>query len=220
MTKKKSPIINIKNKNLVIIPIIVFILASIGFLVNSKYRKTNFSNPSLIETPSSLNSTLPTPVFENKKTNPPSQTPKNIKKISYFVPTGWITDALDTFQISYDPSKLHKCYNGEHGIVLCSAYNTYFSIDILPYDGGSRHLFIYNNGLGTPKKSELFSDYYEKEYNMDGKSCLILNGISVSQFPVIWGVCAIDSSRALLFYSYDRDEDSYLSILKTFNLLK
>jgi|GEM_PF-2730757 len=146
----------------------------------------------------------------------------NAKKISYTVPSGWATatDTSNSYQLSYDAPKLKTCYPDQKGISLCAQYGSYFSASILPYDGSSRHQFIYKNGLGTPRKDELWSNYREQEYNFDGKSCLFLNGITISQYPVVWGMCAIDNTRAVLFTSYDRTESAYEAILKTFKVIK
>jgi len=158
----------------------------------------------------------------SEQTNTAPTAVSNAKKISYSVPTGWITttDSSNFFQLSYDTTKLKTCYPDQKGIFLCAQYGSYISSSILPYDGGSKHQFIYSNGLGTPRKDELWSDYREQEYNFDGKSCLFLNGITISQYPTVWGMCALDNTRAVLFTSYDRTESVYEAILKTFKAIK
>lgn len=159
--------------------------------------------------------------FKQTNTSIPTIT-ANVKKIGYSVPNGWVTstDTTNSFQLSHDATKLKTCYPDQKGISLCAQYGSYISSSILPYDGGSRHQFIYNNGLDTPRKDELWSDYREQEYDLDGKSCLFLNGITISQYPAVWGMCAIDNSRAVLFTSYDRAESAYEAILKTFKVIK
>lgn len=144
------------------------------------------------------------------------------KKLNYSVPTEWttVTDSSNSFQLSYDATKLQTCHPDQKGISLCAQYGSYASISLLPYDGGSKHQFIYTNGLGTPKKDELWPDYHEQEYNLDGKTCLFLNGITISQFPAVWGMCAIDNSHALLFTSYDREASAYEAILRTLKVIK
>lgn len=168
-----------------------------------------------------LNQILSTFKF-SEQTNTAPTAVSNAKKISYSVPAGWITttDSSNAFQLSYDAAKLKTCYPDQKGISLCAQYGSYISSSILPYDGGLRHQFIYNNGLGTPRKDELWSDYREQEYNFDGKSCLFLNGITISQYPAVWGMCAIDNTRAVLFTSYDRAESAYEAILKTFKVIR
>lgn len=167
-----------------------------------------------------INQILSTFQFLEKST--PSPTETNIKRLSYSVPTGWVTttDTTNTFQFSYDATKLKPCYLDQKGISLCEQYGNFMSSSILPYDNGSRHQFIYNNGLGTPRKDELFSDYREQEYILDGKTCLFLNGIAISQFHTVWGMCVIDDTRALLYTSGDSTEEAYEGVLKTFNLIK
>lgn len=167
-----------------------------------------------------INQILSTFKFLEKNTLSPTDT--KIKKLSYSVPTGWATstDTTNTFQFSYDATKLKPCYLDQKGISLCEQYGNFMSSSILPYDNGSRHQFIYNNGLGTPRKDELFSDYREQEYDLDGKTCLFLNGIAISQYHTVWGMCVIDETRAMLFTSGDRAEEAYEEILKTFKLIK
>jgi len=189
---------------------ILFTNGKLGFLIHTQdNNKTE------------LNQILSTFKFLGQTNTPIPTTVTNAKKINYSVPTSWTTttDSSNTFQLSYDAVKLKTCYPDQKGISLCAQYGSYFSATILPYDGGSRHQFIYKNGLGTPKKDELLSDYYEQEYNFDGKSCLFLNGINISQYPTVWGMCVVDNTRAVLFTSHDPVESAYEAILKTFKII-
>lgn len=155
----------------------------------------------------------------------PTKAINNVKKLTYSSQNGWVTstDSSNTFQLSYDPTKLRTCYPEQGGIFLCAEFGSYLHARVLPYDGGSRHQFIYSNINimgGAPKRGDLMPDYHEQEYSLDGKSCLFLNGISFSQYPSVWGMCVIDSKLALLITPYDRSESAYEAILKSFVLLR
>ena len=93
------------------------------------------------------------------------------------------------------------------------------SVHLKNYDGGSRHQFIYKftSNNQPPQKQDLGSDYNEKEYLYNNKSCLFLRGIYTSQFPNIWGMCDAGNGKAFLITSYVPD---YETTLQTIRLLK
>jgi hypothetical protein len=177
----------------------------------------------------SLDQILSTFKFTQAITPTPTQGSIPSKTLYYSVPTGWKTvqDSTDTFAISFDPVTSKVDANNTNGLLLLRqrpnpslGYYGCESVNLYPYDGGSRHLFI-NKYLGeTPTKSELFSDYKETEYLYNGKSCLVLNGISISQFNGVWGMCDTGSGKAFLFTSCDRDSANYEKVLQTIQLVK
>ena len=75
--------------------------------------------------------------------------------------------------------------------------NNYFYFS--SYQGGSRHNELYKIlGENPTSTGSTMPGYSEREYSYNGWSCLFLNGISISQYPVTWGYCPISSTQALV----------------------
>lgn len=149
-----------------------------------------------------------------------------LKTLKYNLPQGWSAVKYydNTFEIGYDPSfyetKVSDARNDKNSLWIVkknsmTPYSNSFIFSLLPYDGGSRHKFIYNQIGETPTGGDLYRDYKELEYNISGKSCLILDGISISQYPVVWAMCAV-GDKAILMTTFDRN--NYLSILQTLKI--
>ena len=132
-------------------------------------------------------------------------------------------DSSGTFEIGYDPTKSDKQLTENLRVEILTkwennparnvGYN--FTIIIRPYDGGSRHSFIFPE----PRQGWKKSDYHEKEYIYNGQSCLVLYGTYVSQSNDTWGMCAISSKQAFSFSS-NADEKTVEQIIGTIKLLK
>lgn len=159
----------------------------------------------------------------------PTQQPKPVRTLYYSVPNGWKTvqDATGSFSISYDPTKSKLDTNNSSGIVLLRqrpdpslGFMSCETLNLYPYDGGSRHQFIYKYLGEIPTKTSLFANYKEIEYVYNGKSCLLLNGISISQYNTVWGMCDTGNGKAFLFTSCDRDPVNDEKILQTVQVLK
>ncbi|MDO8610174.1 MAG: hypothetical protein Q7R95_06490, partial [bacterium] len=148
---------------------------------------------------------------------------KAVKSIKYNLPENWLSvrDNSQLFEVGYNPliqdikmttlgiEFKDKISNPSQVISNLASYQ------IVDYNNGSRHTFLYSYFGGKLTNQDKFPDYKEIEYQIDGKTCLFLDGISYSQFPTVWGVCPISSSKALLITTWDRENYSKnLSILK------
>jgi len=145
-------------------------------------------------------------------------------KLTYSLPTGWTTlqDKTGTLEIAYDSKKATLFGNDSLGNLSInlgqkSGYGQYFSAFIKPYDGGSRHKFILGNEV--LKDQDKMPDYHEKTYSYNGWNCLVLYGISLSQWPSTEGMCAISSTQAIGFNTW-QDDTGTEQIIKTIRLLK
>ena len=156
----------------------------------------------------------------------PESTKTPSETLKYNLPQGWSTVRYynNAFELGYDPStyetKVDDIRNDKNSLWVVkkdstTPYSNSFIFSLLSYDGGSRHKFIYNQIGETPTKDDLFKDYKELEYNISGKSCLVLDGITISQYPVVWAMCAV-GDKAVLMTTFDRN--NYLSILQTLKI--
>lgn len=151
----------------------------------------------------------------------PSPNTSNIKKLNYYLLEGWktSTDSTDTFEMGYDPQKF-RATPGNLAIMLGNISNPgSITMRILPYDGGSRHQFIYNE-LGfasAPPASEKAEYYHEVEYSYNGWRCLVIYGLYFSAKGATWGMCPISSSQAI-FIEGPESESETESIIKTIKL--
>jgi hypothetical protein len=179
--------------------------------------------------PTLFDQILSTFKFIENITPSPTQQSVPSKTLNYSVPSGWKTvqDSTGSFTVSYNPTTSKVDTNNTGGIFFlrqrpdpslgnfgCETVNLY------TYDGGSRHQFIYKYLGETPTKESLFIDYKETEYLYNGKSCLVLNGISISQFNSVWGMCDTGNGKAFLFTSCDRDNTNYEKVMQTIQVLK
>ena len=158
---------------------------------------------------------------ENNQVVAPTQKTA-VETLTYSLPAGWktIQDPTATFEIGYDPINTKdsddKTFSGTMLLKMTTpviGYSSFFSVSLKSYNGGSRHQFIYDSMGETPTKGDLYPDYEEKECLLDGKNCLILNGISISQDPLVWGMCDAGNGQAFLITSYWRQD--YQTTLRT-----
>jgi hypothetical protein len=144
--------------------------------------------------------------------------------LTYYLPSGWKTvqSSNRLFEVGYDPITTRTDVNSyvQDGISLFKQNFTnaaYFTVRLIPYSGGSRHQFLYNQLGEKPVKEDLMENYHETEYLYNGKSCLFLIGISISQFPTTWGMCDAGSGKAFLITSFDNE--NYEQPLQTVKFL-
>lgn len=149
--------------------------------------------------------------FTNEIPSAPTST-INTKKLTYFLPSGWKTvqSSNRSFEVGYDPDTTRADVNSyvQDGISLFKENFTnaaYFTVRLMSYSGGSRHQFLYNYLGEKPAKEDLMPNYHEAEYLYDGKSCLFLVGISISQFPTTFGMCGAGGGKAFLITSFDNE---------------
>lgn len=126
----------------------------------------------------------------------------NVKTISYSLPQGWSKVKLlnSIFNIGYDPSVSKIEHNTNDGLYIWSGINQSIydlSVAQKPYDGGSRHTFIYKT-IGGDVESDKLDSYHEREYKIGGKNCLFLVGIQPSQSWVTWGMCPTTNGNAVV----------------------
>lgn len=167
---------------------------------------------------------------QSKQVTLPSSTPditssttsKPVNKITYKLPSGWqtIKDTTGILEVGYDSARygatakekqvdLSGKWVGTQGSDLRRlGWNKNFYVT--SYDGGPRHTELYKI-LGVTANSSDWKapNYYsEREYSYNGWSCLIINGVNISQFPVAWGYCPISSNEALVltFDGYEWSE--------------
>ncbi|MFZ2153544.1 MAG: hypothetical protein WAV41_05865 [Microgenomates group bacterium] len=189
------------------------------------------TNGFMVEIPNSnnfllLNSGQNTPIVDQILSTFKFTETKAIKSIKYDLPANWLSvrDNSQLFEVGYNPAtqdiKMDKqsisiIYKNLNNNPYYSNYASSQLFQILPYNNGSRHAFIEKQLGETINSGNKFPDYFESDINIDGKSCLVLHGISISQFYPIWGMCAINSQQALLFNSFNyADLSPHLSSLK------
>ena len=164
--------------------------------------------------------------FIEKPTSTPTKTTQNSRILTYHIPTGWtiVSDPTNRFTAAYDPKNSQLLETGSEGLNLTKkqlnndeiGYKSYMSLKLFPYDGGSRHQFIYKylSINLAPQKQDLGSDYSEIEYLYNNKSCLFLRGIYTSQMPNVWGMCDVGGGNAFLITSYDLDYETTIQTMK------
>lgn len=158
-----------------------------------------------------------------------------VPKLNYALPAGWQTATSNDGRIEagYDPSKNQiLSENNITGISLSGIWSTVsgkpsnlgyrFSASISPYDGGSRHTFLYKK-LNFKPYGTSYDDYpknnFEREFSYNGWNCLVLFGIDVSQWTPVWGMCPISKTEALNF-TMDGDEELVKQQIQTLKILK
>jgi len=154
-------------------------------------------------------------------------TPKPVKVLSYNVPAGWQTvrDVTGAFEVGFNPADTKSETLSERSIYLYKlrpdpkyGYASFMSVRLLPYNGGSRHQFIYSQIGEKPRPDDLTPQYKEVEYVYNNHSCLFLVGISISQFPTVWGMCDAGNHQAFLITSYD--PENFETTVSTIKVLK
>lgn len=161
--------------------------------------------------------------FTENKTITPTSNQSLTKSIKYNLPQNWLSvrDNSQLFEVGYNPTTQEPKMSTDDIIIFnkITDTNQYLSLlsryEIVDYDGGSRHTFLYSYFNGKLTSQDKFPNYKEVEYRIDGKNCLFLDGISYSQSPSVWGICPMSSSKALLITTWDRENYSKnLSTLK------
>ncbi len=173
--------------------------------------------------------TVPIPTKANI-TNTISPAPTPFSQIKYSLPNGWDIYVHPTglFSIGYNPtSQSPRLYDDDNLWITTKNLNNskYYSphdsslfFRVASYNGGSRHSFL-EKMIGGPIGYNKLDSYYEENYTIDGKSCLIVHGVQISQGPTIHGMCAISSQKALFFSTYNyADISRHLETLKFTNI--
>ena len=158
----------------------------------------------------------------------PTVTPKNVKLLTYSLPSGWntATDPTGAFEVGYDPVSTHAGKSETTASITLYksrptptyGNTTYLLVQLLPYDNGSRHAFIYKTIGNTPVKQDYLPNFREVEYAYNNHSCLFLFGIGISQIPTTWGMCDVGGNRAFAIFTWENEVDLDPT-LKTIKLL-
>lgn len=147
--------------------------------------------------------------------------------LEYTLKPGWetIANPSNSLQIGYNPEIMQAMSdNSSVGITTTSQFEpirqiTYANIHLRAYDGGSRHNFIYKqlNSTAEAMKQDRMENYYEVEYNYDGKSCLVLYNQAFSASGTTWGMCAISSTQAV-FIEGPQSQNQTEEIIRTIKI--
>lgn len=197
------------------IVIIIGIAAGAYYLGKSQTSRTTpipassptFS-PSLTSNPTPIPSSRPLPSVSPTPTKQ-AESSLNAKKIAYNLPTGWQTakNQNQDFEVGFNPQTMRinpiasstQVWIEVQRPQPLQGYTTYAIISLRPYDGGSRHNFIYQQ-LGYTAQTALrerTSYYNEVSYTYNNWSCLILFGLGFSAQGTTWGMCPTNSTQAL-----------------------
>jgi hypothetical protein len=224
----KQPPVHVQSKTNLIVPILLTILVSAtvfgvgGYYYGKQSPVVNFEDKQptvdVSPQPTQIEQVAPAPSIITVVD--PSSTPKPSKKLTYSLPANWKTliDTNGRLDVGYDSAR-YEASAGANRVDLSGksvgtgsefrrlGWNKNFYLT--PYNGGSRHTDLYKI-LGVTSTSDWKSpEYYsEREYSYNGWSCLVINGVVISQFPVAWGYCPISSNEALVlaFDGYDWSE--------------
>jgi len=142
--------------------------------------------------------------------------------LSLVVPSSWktIQDTTNTYQLSYNPI-LFTATAGEGMIFLNNnegingKNERVYTFEKKQYDGNSRHIFI-NEHMGN---TYTYKKTYEKSYNIDGKSALIIYNVDYRDITLL-GIAPLDASSALLITGTNTEEAYIKGILQTLKVLK
>jgi len=203
--------------------IVLLLLVAVGGYFLGQKSKTN--SPS-IPSPTTYPQVTTQPTIDetvNGKTNTnldqnqiPTPTTIPTTSLTYNLPSGWRTVQEDskTFEIGYDP-RIYSVSTTNNNSILLAKVGTHYSVSLLPYNGGSRHQFIYDKLAIKDPNQDKMPTYHEKEYIYNGWSCLVLYGLALSASGDIHGMCAVDSSHAFLLESIPDEQ-----IIRTIKLLQ
>ncbi|MDZ7587138.1 MAG: hypothetical protein U0946_05240 [Patescibacteria group bacterium] len=141
-----------------------------------------------------------------------SPSPKsNIKTLNYQLPSGWqtVSDKDNIFSIGFNPSDYNaSTLNSRIDLnskLCCSS----IFFKTLPYNGGSKHDFTYNNSTAVKVAATM-----EQEYLINGKSGMILYDVDASGSNTV-GMIVLNSKQALLIESQTSSRSLIESILST-----
>jgi hypothetical protein len=149
----------------------------------------------------------------------PDPTPQT--SLKYVLPSGWKTigDTVQTLELGYDSNSFVAIAHDKNITLGYKDHPGSFGVSLFPYDGGSRHQFIYKQlGMTDPKKDQM-SGYHEKNYVYNGWSCLVLYGLAYSASGTTWGMCAVSATQAL-FISGPAGESGTEALIQTVRMLK
>ncbi len=139
-------------------------------------------------------------------------------KLSYILPAGWqkVQDNSKTFELGYDP-KIYKVFTTNNANITLSMKGTSISLSLLPYNGQSKLLFIYERlGITDPPMYDQ-SNYLEKSYSYNGWSCLMIR-TPISAGGESHVMCGVDPKHALFLTGQQTDHTE--KILQTIKVLK
>lgn len=225
MAKSRSKKRNTKRLHIILVISFSILFVCALFLIRDNFFGKNTKVvvvpiPTIFPTPT-IQSLLPT----KTKSITPAPIVSSSTKLSYFLPNGWVTqnDSTQTFQVGYDPASFDATSQEKFVSVTRKnleqspyyspyANTTQFSIE--PYDNGSRHSFIEKQLGEVISSANKTPSYKEKNLTVAGKNCLIISGISISQFPDNWGMCPISSTKAILITTFNTDVEVFLKTLK------
>ncbi len=212
-----------------VLPILTLLLGLVlGFFAPRLISYLGSSRTAVQPLPSSLPSPSinPTVDLEQYQQTSPIPTPKPIKTLLYSLPAGWqtIKNAHIPMTASYDPLTMTSGSSDQIDVLEIkkkapNEYNptftkSYFYAQLRSYNGGSRHAFILNPA-GEVQPGEKLASYHENEYVVDGKRCLFLIGLQISQSHPTWGICGLNFKQAV-HITIDTIKDSEIeTMLKT-----
>lgn len=206
---------------LVVVLILILVGGGTYYLGKSQTPKPQTQNP-VVVSPTLQPTTTPSSTQNTSVLPLPSATSvsKSVNNIEYSLPSGWkkIIDTSGRLEVGYDASK-YDAKSKEKLIELSGkwilegnkskrlGWNKFFQL--APYNGGSRHDELYKIlGENPTLTGSRTKNYSEREYTYNGWKCLVLNGISISDYPVAWGYYPISSTEALVlaFDGFDWSE--------------
>ncbi|MBI4100275.1 hypothetical protein HY439_00850 [Candidatus Microgenomates bacterium] len=221
--KKTKNSLNQRGNFLIALGITILVLVFGGvYYLGTQSKSSNISNPGFKQVPQTT-TTKETSSARNTTVSPsPSttSTTKSSKNLIYRLPSDWKTviDTTGRLEVGYDASRYDA--KGEEKVIDLSGkwinrdgkssrlgWNKNFYLTA--YAGGSRHNELYKilgeNPISTGSTTK---DYSEREYSYNGWKCLVINGISISDYPVAWGYCPISTTEALVlaFDNFDWSE--------------
>lgn len=207
-----------KNGNILAIVLILssIILLLIGYVFGLKRLDLEGSG---------LKENIENPILNNKTTEVKEEAndpPVTVNKLSYLLPQGWktVSDSTGTIEMGYDPNINFPNTDPKSGSRISimpkdqGSFRYYLNLE--DYDGGSRHKFILR-GVTYDYKS---SNYREESLVYNGWSCLVLYGISVSQWPSTEGMCAVSGNKAIAFGTWLDSTKDVEQVIRTIKLLK
>lgn len=157
-------------------------------------------------------------------TSSPTPSQSKLPKYNYAIPSGWpvAQDQKKQLQVNYNPKNEKTNPQDPFGVTIyrlvpaTGGYPSNFFVDLLSYTGSDQHQFIYKSMEASPQKGDLTSGYKEIKFYLNDWKCLSLDGISISQYHAIWGMCDIGNQKAIFYTSGTND---YITYLKTVSIL-
>lgn len=220
---------------LILIGILVIMAVASGayYFGKSQTPKPQIQNP-VVVSPTPQPTIVPSsiPATSLAPTTKPTDSNKTTadKVLFYQLPAGWQTakNQNQDFEVGFNPQTMRIYPTVSSNQVWIEiqrpqplqGYATYTIVTLVPYDGGSRHNFIYKQlGYTTQTAlSERTSYYNEVSYTYNNWSCLILFGLGFSAQGTTWGMCPVNSTQALFIQGPAQVETE--EFIKTIKWLK